>query len=159
MLDEEQLRMAFDSWSSGNSLLAGRMIFESIPNHLRPKWAAGILRLILARSGIQSPLFDKVIRTAENPAVWVNGHRVFSAVRDEVLKYDLPRQHGLLYYTLCLAELVAKVTYNATNPPDEFDEDSGWYIVPTVRGFVDRVWSDEDFSKAAWAAVCFRGEV
>ena len=29
---------------------------------------------------------------------------------------------------LALAESVAKVTYNATNPPDKFDEDSGWYL-------------------------------
>jgi hypothetical protein len=34
----------------------------------------------------------------------------------------------LLMEHLVLAELVAKVTYNETNPDDEFDEDSGWWV-------------------------------
>ena len=54
---------------------------------------------------------------------------------------------------LSLAELVAKVTYNAVDPPDEFDEDSGWWIAASLRGFVD-LWMDDEFSKVAWSALC-----
>lgn len=31
---------------------------------------------------------------------------------------------------LNFAELVAKIAYNATMPPDPFDEDTGWWIAP-----------------------------
>jgi hypothetical protein len=51
-----------------------------------------------------------------------------------------------------LAELVAKVTYNATDPPDRFDEDSGWWIAACLRDLVDRL-GDEEFSEAAWSAL------
>ena len=52
-----------------------------------------------------------------------------------------------------------KVTYNATNPNDEFDEDSGWWIVACLRGFVDARWKDEEFATAAWTAACWRGDM
>jgi hypothetical protein len=57
---------------------------------------------------------------------------------------------------LSLAELVAKVTYNAAEPPDPFDEDSGWWIAASIRGFVDHRWKDQEFSEAAWSALCCR---
>jgi len=56
-------------------------------------------------------------------------------------------------FLLSLAELVAKVTYNAVDPPDEFDEDSGWWIAASLRAFVER-WNDTNFSEAAWSALC-----
>jgi hypothetical protein len=40
----------------------------------------------------------------------------------------LTKDQETLASLLLLAEMVAKVTYNATDPPDEFDENSGWWI-------------------------------
>jgi hypothetical protein len=65
----------------------------------------------------------------------------------------LAKEQESLYDLLSLAELVAKVTYNAADPPDKFDEDSGWWIASCLRGFVDW-WKDDEFSKAAWSALC-----
>lgn len=58
---------------------------------------------------------------------------------------------------LPLGELVAKVTYNATNPMDEFDEDSGWWIAPCLQDILSRL-NDDAFSNEAWAAF-FSGQV
>jgi hypothetical protein len=55
---------------------------------------------------------------------------------------------GLLY----LAENVAKVTYNATNPPDPFDHDAGAWVVSCVRYLADKV-NDPEFATQAWLVV------
>ena len=53
---------------------------------------------------------------------------------------------------LYLAENVAKVLYNATNPVDPFDEDSGWWTVSCLKDYLDCVGNAE-VSGAAWAAI------
>jgi hypothetical protein len=159
--DKDYLRRAAEFWKEGQPLEAGKLIFENLPSQTRPKWAAKILRLVLGRSGVDQTPFWMVLHTADHQAMWGNGHRAFSMLRGEVLKLDGLRSRGklaseqvLLAEVLSLAELVAKVTYNATDPPDEFDEDSGWWIAACLRGFVENVWRDEEFSKAAWSALC-----
>lgn len=141
---------------------AGRLIFEKLPTRVRPSWAARILRLVLERSGVQFSPIEHVLHLADNAAEWGDAHRAFSTLRDSMLELDeLDRTQGLaddqklLRWLLSLAELVAKVIYNATDPPDEFDEDSGWWIAACLRGFVD-FWNDEKFSKTAWSALCNR---
>ena len=93
---------------------------------------------------------------ANNPHDWSKARDLFSALRDATLELDqvrlrTPRQTTLLRHLL-LAELVAKVTYNATNPPDEFDEDSGWYIAQSMRDILDSL-NDEEFSTVAWSSL------
>ena len=72
---------------------------------------------------------------------------------DRIRERGLTKDQELLGWLLALAELVAKVTYSATDPPDEFDEDSGWWIAPCLKGFLDSL-NDSEFSNAAWAALC-----
>jgi hypothetical protein len=56
-----------------------------------------------------------------------------------------------------LAELTAKVTYNATHPPDEFDEDCGWWIAVYLKRLLDSL-HDDSFSQRMWLAFCFDEE-
>lgn len=163
-LDNGHLEQAAEYWTGGLPLEAGRLIFAKLPTADRPRWASGILRLVLARSGIRSSLFEPVLHIADHQAMWRDGHRAFSTLRASTLKLDkLERTRGLtedeklLRSILSLAELVAKVTYNATNPADGFDEDSGWWIAACLRGFVDHRWRDDEFSKAAWSALSHEG--
>ncbi len=74
----------------------------------------------------------------------------------EQLEARTPQQDLLLNHLL-LAELVAKVTYNSTNPPDEFDEDSGWWIAPCLKDILDAV-NDENFSLTVWSALSLEAE-
>ena len=158
--DNDLMKRAAEYWVGGQPVKAGKLIFERLPNEYRPKWAARILRLLLEKGGVQSPLFDRVLDTVENQALWGDGHRVFSTIRAEALKLDeiqrtqgLNQDQKLRASLLTVAELVAKVTYNATTPPDEFDQDSGWWIAACLRGFVDHRWKDEGFSTAAWTVL------
>ncbi|MCE9562105.1 MAG: hypothetical protein K8U57_08625 [Planctomycetes bacterium] len=157
--DDDHLKQAKVHWECGRSVEAGRLIYENLPATIRPAWAAKILKLVLDKSGADRSHFERVLNTAENPRLWANGHRCFDILRDESLKCDTLRRGGRLTndqeifpYLLTLAEFVAKVTYNAVDPPDEFDEDCGWWVAVSLRGFVD-LWKDEAFSKAAWSAL------
>jgi hypothetical protein len=157
------LKHAVECWDKGQAVEAGKLIYENLPPKSRPRWGARILKLVLDRSGVQSPLFDDVLTTAEHEDMWTDGHRLFSRLRESTLRLDelrkgrgLSEDEELLGSILSLAELVSKVTYNATNPPDEFDEDSGWWIAACLRAFVDHGWKDAEFSKAARLALTWR---
>ncbi len=148
-------------WSSGQPLEAGRLIFENLPTEVRPKWAASILRLVTNRSGASSEAFEQVLYDAEHQSMWADGHRAFDTLRQSTLRLEgrrgrLDDGEQLQISVLSLAELVAKVTYNAANPADPFDEDSGWWIAKILRDLVDHRWTDEAFSKEAWSALCFQ---
>jgi hypothetical protein len=159
--NQSYLTQAAEYWAKGESLEAGKLIYDRIPTKARPKWAASILRLVLDRSGIQSSLFSEVLAMADNENMWESGHRVFDKLRDRTLQLNelrrgsgLTEDEELLLSVMSLAELVAKVIYNATNTPDEFDEDSGWWIAVCLKAFTDRKWTDEEFTAAAWSALC-----
>ncbi len=151
------LQEAAELWTNGKPLEAGRLIYENLAVEGRPKWAARILKMIQGRSGIQSSQMDYLIDIANNKHLWKEGHRVFNSIRDSTMQLDelrrtcgLSADEKLLNSVLSFAEIVAKVIYNANNPPDEFDEDSGWWIAACLRGFVDNRWTDKAFAKEAW---------
>ena len=133
---------ADEHWQKGQSLAVGRLIFESVPAEVRPKWAAGILKASLARSGISShPIFDKVLDSADVEGDWGKAHDAFSKIRERTLQLESlseqSEEGNLLLRNLYLAENVAKVIYNAANPPDAFDEDSGWWIAVCLKSILD----------------------
>jgi len=143
-------------WEKGEALDAGKLIFESLPVETRPQWAGRGLRLALDRTGIKSEPIERALAIAMTRNYWGKAHDAFSSLRKATLELDklkaLSHQQELLLSLLVLAELVAKVTYNSTNPSDEFDADSGWWIAPCLRELLDFV-NDEEFSMAAWSAL------
>jgi len=156
-MNHVDVKEAADLWANGKPLEAGRLIYESLPLELRPGWASRILRLVLDRSKIQSSEIDDLLIVADNKPMWKDGHKVFDRLRNATLELDDLRrirapsvEESLQNYVLSLAELVAKVVYNATTPPDEFDEESGWRIAAYLRWLVDRQWPDEAFERQAW---------
>ena len=156
MAINEILSKARGLWKNGNALEAGRLIFESLPVGTRPQWAARVLRLVVDRTGVKSEPVELAISIANTPDDWSKAHDVFSTVRDATLELErlrpLSPPQTLLLRHLGMAELVAKVAYNATNPVDEFDEDSGWWIAPCLKHILDSL-DDEKFSIAAWSAL------
>ena len=102
----------------------GRQIFDNIPNDIKPGWAG----LILSRfdnyiKSIPKPVFElySIIDTQDN---WKNAHSQFSKIRQFLLDHKTYQPEAYLV----LAENVAKVTYNASNEPAPFDNNSGWWI-------------------------------
>lgn len=148
-------------WKEGRSLEAGRLLFENLAPDRRPGWAGRILASLTQRAGTNSSPIGRIIKIAENPREWHTAHDAFSEARHSTLELDaklrtegnLTSKERLLQALLALAELVAKVTYNATNPYDEFDEDSGWWIAGCTRDLLDRL-KDDGFSTYVWSLMC-----
>jgi len=102
----------------------GQQIFENLPNEIRPGWAG----LVLSR-------FDHYIKNVptsilelypiiDNQDIWKDAHVQFNKIR----RFLLDNKNYQPEAYLLLAELVAKVTYNASGQPAPFDSDSGHYI-------------------------------
>ncbi len=156
MAADEILSEARSLWKKGNALEAGKLIFENLPLGARPQWAARVLRLVVDRTGVRSQPVELAIAIANTPSDWLKAHDVFSTLRKATLELERLRspspQQALLLKHLVLAELVAKVTYNSTNPVDEFDEDSGWWLAPCLKDILDSL-DDAQFAVAAWSAL------
>jgi hypothetical protein len=102
----------------------GQQIYENLANDIRPGWAG----LILTR-------FDNYIKSIpvsikelypiiDNKERWKEAHGQFNKIR----RFLLDNKNYKHEAYLLLAELVAKVTYNASGEPAPFDSDSGHYI-------------------------------
>jgi hypothetical protein len=167
----EHLELAARYWREGQPLEAGRLIFECLPTEVRPTWAVGILTRVLDRGRVDLrealdevqdvySTFGRVLEDAKHPRLWADARRAYDYLGGDSESGEEQEPPGLtdaqktLFRTCSLAQLVAKVTYNASDPPDPFDENSGWRIAESLRGFVD-LWQDEEFSQAAWSALCF----
>jgi len=155
-MNTEPVDNAYREWSSGDPLKAGRLIYEHLPNDLRPQWAASILNL--CRSLIPSiPAIDAIHEIALDRSRWKEAHAAFQHVRDLTLKAEESKLTDPIYAgVLYVAENTAKVTYNASGQPAPFDEDSGWWLVSNLRYVVDRV-NNREFEEKAWSVVrCFQ---
>jgi hypothetical protein len=153
---EKQTIQAALYWRNGEKLEAGRLLFESLSLAEQPVWACSILATVIERTGSKSSAIKRIIQIAHDRADWTKAHEAFSEARAAVLqlenKASRTRDESLTLSQLYLAELVAKVIYNSTNPPDEFDEDSGWWILTCLENILDLI-NDDDFSKAIWKKI------
>src|SRR5437867_2698660 len=155
------LNRAAEYWRSGQAIQAGRLIFENLAIKARPKWASSILESVVRRSGIRFAPIESILHIANHPAEWNQAHTAFSTLRKSTL--ELERLHArspeqkILLAQLGLAENVAKVIYNATNPPDPFDEDSGWWVAPCLKSILDLL-GDNEFSEVMWSALCYEAK-
>jgi hypothetical protein len=145
----ETVSKALELWNADQATKAGWLLSEQIPIANRPFWAAMILDL--CRRLTRPPLAVRAVcAIAARRYLWRWGHVAFHAVRRLTLQYEEAKSKdevygGLLY----LAENVAKVTYNATNPPDPFDEDVGAWVVSCLCYLVNKVGNPE-FETKAW---------
>jgi hypothetical protein len=146
-------------WARGKAYDAGELIFDSLPVAARATWAVGTLKAALEWTGFDRTDFEEAIRTAEHPRMWANGHRAFDRLRRKALELGergktvgLSQAEKVYRKALGLAELVAKVTYNAVDPPDPFDEDSGPSIAVALRNLIDTI-GDPALVAAGWSVL------
>jgi hypothetical protein len=155
--DDNRVEQAAEHWRGGRPLEAGELLFERLPKEFRPIWASRILKLVVGRSGVRFSPIEDILHIADHPMEWVNAHNAFSTLRTTTLDLesarDRTKEERLFLCLVGLAENAAKVIYNATDPPDPFDADSGWWIAVCLKSFLDLLGED-DFSKTAWLAVC-----
>jgi hypothetical protein len=116
--------MKTEQYDIKTNIKIGQQIFENLPNDIRPGWAG----LVLSR-------FDHYIKDLptsvsdlypiiDNKDRWKEAHEQFTIIR----VFGIENKNYKPEYYLRLAELVAKVTYNASGQPAPFDSDSGYNI-------------------------------
>ena len=102
----------------------GQQIFENLPNDIIPGWAG----LVLSRfdhyiKDIPTSI-SELYRIIDDKDRWKEAHEQFTKIR----LFGLENTNYKPDNYLRLAELVAKVTYNASAQSAPFDIDSGNYI-------------------------------
>ena len=136
-MNNDPLSEAKSLWDSGQILEAGRIVFEQVAITRRPIWAAKALRFAADLTGIQDWIVSECIRISECPGDWHLGKSLFDRIRDKVLDLERmknrTRSQDLSLDVWLLAELVAKLAYNATDPADEFDDDTGWWVAVCLK--------------------------
>jgi hypothetical protein len=98
------------------------------------------------------PAIERLLVLAGKRYLWWDAKDQFYTLRALTLSPHLTRLQEAL---LMLAENVAKVTYNATNPPGPFDADTGWWIGANVRDIATEI-GDPVFTEAAWKTLAGR---
>lgn len=155
---QRHLSQAAEYWQHGQPLEAGRLIFDDLPAEVRPKWASRVLDLVVKRTGVESPAIKHILHIADHPSEWKNAHAASSWVGRSALELQKLKvrsaEQSLLCLNLALAVIVARVIYNSTNPPDAFDEDTGWWIASTLKRVLEFL-NDDEFSQRMWPVLCF----
>ena len=156
--NEKHLDAAYKYWAANKSRDAGRVIFEHLPIEVRAIWAADILEAVTQQTKVDSAPIYQILQIARRPTEWAKAHDAFDVARDQLLKLldiKVPSiEEELLVDQLGLAELVAKVVYNLSNPPDPFDEDAPWSIAAVVRDIIELV-DDQEFTDLMWRKLQF----
>jgi hypothetical protein len=151
------VEQASEFWRLGNALEAGKLICQDIPPSAQPKWATDVLAAVVQRTGLTTREIERALEIGRQRSEWPLAKRAFSdtrrAVHELTDRGSLTRDESVLLEELILAEVVAKVAYNATNPDDEFDDDSGWIIAMPLKDLSDLI-GDESFRAAIWDTVC-----
>ncbi|MDC1161881.1 hypothetical protein OAT18_00410 [Tenacibaculum sp.] len=120
----------------------GQQILDNVPNSVQPEWAG----LILSRfdrhiEKVPNEVID-LYEIIKNPERWKDAHEQFTSIR----RLNLKNENTEFEIYLCLAECIAKITYNASELPAPFDADSGFYIPRLALKFADTI-SDEYLSQ------------
>lgn len=137
----------------GESASVGRQIFEALPVAARVPWAGRVLRA--CAGAIHEPVppeVDEVLALTASPSRWRDGHTAFGGVRLRTLDAARGTLSPQLAALLHVAELVAKVTYNASGEPAPFDADSGWRLGPAAMALSDCL-AEPDCEVAIWTAL------
>jgi len=131
-------------WLRGTPYEAGRLLFENLPLEISPAWGLEILKMVVRNCELSFCYLEPLEKLVENPKKWKQAHGLFDLIRRSLLKLDklgessetasVPAELDCLIRIHVLGELVAKITFNATNPRDPYDYDSGWGIVTLGLG-------------------------
>lgn len=115
----------------------GQQIFDRIANKDRPEWGLQILSAFDEYVGTIPQSIIGLKSIIKDRSKWKEAHNQFTEIRRFLLANKKYKYEGYLL----LAELVAKITYNASGELAPFDHDSGWHIpalaIETAQYFND----------------------
>lgn len=102
----------------------GKPVFDRVPKKSLPKWALKFLELVDQKITNRPIPVTGLYGIVENQERWTEAYNQFQRIRE----FNLSNSEFEPEEYLILAEKVAKVTYNQTEPQAPFDQDSGWAI-------------------------------
>jgi hypothetical protein len=82
-------------WIADSAVPLGRDLYEDLPVHERPVWAARVLGTCLRHLDLEVSALDEVYDVATDPKRWLQARDAFDAVRRLVLEEEEAPQHGL----------------------------------------------------------------
>ena len=140
MSKHEREAAARAAWAAGQHLRAGELIYDCIPVRRRPLWAARVLEIFCAHVSPPRAVCN-VLEIAATSKRWREAHDAFTAVRRLTLQQEKlgDEKDPLAYGLLHLAENVAKVAYNASDPAAPFDDDAGWWIAQNTNWLLKQI--------------------
>jgi len=147
------LKRAYDLWMSDQALEVGKIIYERLPDEIRPIWAATVLEFALPFVTMR-PEMERLLEMVKNKEQRKDAHKLFEVIRsltlcEERSKAPRSRQATIDFSALYLAENVAKIVYNASNPDDPFDHDTGWWIPVCLSHLIQKIGNGE-LMEQAW---------
>ena len=126
----------------------GQQIFDNVPSAVRPDWAGLILKRFDRHIDNLPIEIVGLYEIIEDSKKWKEAHEQFTAIR----KLNLKNTNSEFEIYLCLAECIAKITYNASGLPAPFDSDSGFYIPRLALKFADTI-ADEYLNQEVKATI------
>jgi hypothetical protein len=116
----------------------------------QPAFAAAALAACLVAVNGPEQLYD-VVRIGEEPGRWSQAHLAFDTVRVLTLQSERcnATSQDPAYMLLFVAENSARVIYNASSPPDPFDEDSAAWLLLVLAQLV-RCTQSSSLEESIW---------
>ena len=157
---QHNINLAHSLWVSGDALEVGRLLFEELSAFETVQWAIAILRTVYKHCDNRNETILELLSLADSPSEWHRAKSIFNRIRDELLAVEEvvgeeechTSTYDPLLIMLYVAENAAKVMYNATNPTDPFDEDSGWWLAQCLMQYLDCV-KQPKLAEEAWASL------
>ena len=144
--------ISFDEWLNGDAVAVGRTIMDVLPADAQVARAVAVLDLCRAQYR-PVPEVERVAAIGRDVARWCEGHGAFDHVRVLSLKEERSPTLRLYACLLFVAEISAKIIYNASQESAPFDDDSPWWLASNARDFVSEVGNPK-FDRMVWAALC-----
>lgn len=159
LIENERLASARAAWDAGDLLLAGSEILAAIAPEDRPRWVTNVLSFLRSRYPA-TEFLDEIISIGKDQRRFAEAHGAFERLRDRTLRFEAlglaveamrPEEHALY-----IGENAAKVLYNASDPPDPFDKDSGAWLAKCFLGLASSLGGANQVSEEFWAVLCHR---
>ena len=147
--------ISYQDWKNGDAIAIGRALMDGLPPVQQVARAATVLNACRPH---WTPIreIERVAAIAIEPTRWGEGHDAFDDVRRLTLKEERAPTSAVLRTLLDVAEIVAKIIYNASGRPAPFDPDSPWRLASKARNFAAAL-NDERATRNVWDALVMTG--
>ena len=142
---------SYEDWIAGEAALVGRRLMEPLTPAVQVARAIAVLDLCRSHWS-PVPAIERVALVGRNRAKWHEGHDAFDDVRMLTLLEERLRTSDVYRSLLYVAEIVAKIVYNASNSPAPFDENSPRWLPRNARDFVKSL-GEPEVGRAIWDAL------